>query len=115
SSMRDGATAEARPLALEVLGERYRRYRLSDPAAEEAMARSLQRYGQIAPVVVCLHDGTPQVIDGFKRLAAARLLLPRWATLGVNVGERGPAGGGVARGQPGGRLAREPSRWLERG
>jgi hypothetical protein len=87
-----GDTGAVRPLALEELGERYRRYRLSDPAAEEAMARSLQRYGQIAPVVVCLHDGSAEVIDGFKRLAAARLLLPRWATLSVRlleVDERG--------------------------
>jgi ParB-like chromosome segregation protein Spo0J len=84
--------SEVRPLAVEALGERYRRYRLSDAAAEEAMARSLQRYGQMAPVVVCLHDGRPEVIDGFKRLAAARLLLPRWATLSVRrleVDERG--------------------------
>ncbi len=83
--MGDGETSAVRPLALDVLGERYRRYRLSDPAAEEAMARSLQRYGQIAPVVVCLHEGTAEVVDGFKRVAAARLLLPRWATLSVRV------------------------------
>lgn len=83
--MSDWGASAVRPLALEVLGERYRRYRLSDPAAEEAMARSLERYGQIAPVVVCVHDGTPQVVDGFKRLAAARLLLPRWATLSVRL------------------------------
>lgn len=82
---------EVRPLAVDVLGERYRRYRLADPAAEEAIARSLQRYGQIAPVVVCVHGGTPEVVDGFKRLAAARLL-PRWTTLSVRllaVDERG--------------------------
>jgi ParB family transcriptional regulator, chromosome partitioning protein len=83
--MCDGEANAVRPLALEVLGERYRRYRLCDAAAEEAMARSLQRYGQIAPVVVCLHEGTAEVVDGFKRLAAARLLLPRWATLSVRV------------------------------
>jgi ParB-like chromosome segregation protein Spo0J len=83
--MSDGEASAVRALALEALGERYRRYRLSDPAAEEAMARSLQRYGQMAPVVVCLHDGRAEVVDGFKRLAAARLLLPRWATLGVRV------------------------------
>jgi hypothetical protein len=83
---------EVRPLALEELGERYRRYRLTDTAAEEAMARSLQRYGQMAPVVACLHEGSVEVIDGFKRLAAARLLLPRWSTLSVRlleVDERG--------------------------
>lgn len=44
--MCDGEASAVQPLALEVLGERYRRYRLGDAAAEEAMARSLQRYGQ---------------------------------------------------------------------
>ncbi len=81
-----------RPLELGVLGERYRRYRLADAAAEEAMARSLQRYGQIAPVVVCVQDDKPEVVDGFKRVAAARLLLPLWPTLSVrllDVDERG--------------------------
>src|SRR6266404_2066668 len=50
-----------------------------------SVARSLQRYGQIAPVVVCVHNGSMEVVDGFKRLAAARLLLPRWTTLSVRV------------------------------
>lgn len=90
--MSDGATSAVRPLAVAELGERYRRYRLCDPVAEEAMARSLQRYGQMAPLVGCVHDGSVQVIDGFKRLAAARLLLPPWTTLSVRllaVDERG--------------------------
>ena len=56
--MTDGEASAVRPLAVEVLGERFRRYRLSDPAAEEAMARSLQRYGQIAPVVVWVLSNT---------------------------------------------------------
>jgi hypothetical protein len=46
---------------------RYRRYRLPDAEAETAMARSLERYGQVAPVVVCLREETPEVLDGFKR------------------------------------------------
>jgi ParB/RepB/Spo0J family partition protein len=62
------------PLALAALGEHYHRYRLTDAAAEADMARSLRRYGQLSPVVVCLRDETPEVVDGFKRLAAARLL-----------------------------------------
>ena len=60
-----------RPLPIASLGAQYRRYRLADPAAEEAMARSLRRYGQIAPVVVCLRDGRPELLDGFKRWTAA--------------------------------------------
>jgi ParB-like chromosome segregation protein Spo0J len=38
------------------------------------MARSLERYGQVAPVVVCLREETPEVLDGFKRWAAARVV-----------------------------------------
>ena len=76
---------EARPLAIEELGERYRRYRLSDPAAEEAMARSLRQYGQLTPVMVCLREGRPELLDGFKRRAAAALL--PWRTLSARVAE----------------------------
>jgi hypothetical protein len=61
-----------RPLPVALLGEHYRRYRLPDAEAETAMACSLKRYGQIAPIVVCLRDDVPEVLDGFKRLAAAR-------------------------------------------
>jgi ParB-like chromosome segregation protein Spo0J len=66
------STGDIRPLRLEQIGERYRRYRLQVTEAEEAMARSLQRYGQISPIVVCLREETPELIDGFKRLAASR-------------------------------------------
>lgn len=41
------------------------------------MVRSIKRYGQITPVIVCLRDGSPELIDGFKRLAAARALQQR--------------------------------------
>ena len=64
-------SGEVRPIAVEALGERYRRYRLSDPAAEEAMAWSLRQYGQSSPVVVCMRDGAVELLDGFKRRAAA--------------------------------------------
>jgi ParB-like chromosome segregation protein Spo0J len=77
--------AETRPLPLAALGERYRRYRLADPVAEEAMARSLQRYGQAAPVTACRNDGQTQLLDGFKRWAAAARI--GWATLSVRLVE----------------------------
>ena len=38
------------------------------------MATSFQRYGQLTPVVVCLREETHEILDGFKRLAAARAL-----------------------------------------
>ena len=37
----------------EEIGEHYGRYRLHVPEAERAMAKSLERYGQLSPVVVC--------------------------------------------------------------
>jgi ParB/RepB/Spo0J family partition protein len=58
----------------EEIGEHYGRYRLHVPEAERAMAKSLERYGQLSPVVVCHRDGRYELIDGFKRLGAARRL-----------------------------------------
>lgn len=77
------ATIEARPLALSQLGERYRRYRLADPTAEAAMARSLRSYGQLAPVTACWRDGQAELLDGFKRRSAAAQVA--WATLNVRL------------------------------
>jgi hypothetical protein len=61
-----------RPVSLDGLGQQYRRYRLVDPEAEAAMAGSLRRWGQLAPVVACLREEKLELVDGFKRLAAAR-------------------------------------------
>jgi len=65
----DGIT---RPVSLDELGQRYRHYRLADPEAEEAMAGSLRRWGQLAPVAACVRDGQLELIDGFKRYTAAK-------------------------------------------
>src|SRR5258708_18858700 len=65
---------DVRLLELAQLGDRYRGYRFTDPDAETAMAGSLRRYGQLSPLVVCLRAETHEVLDGFKRLAAARAL-----------------------------------------
>src|SRR5713226_461672 len=61
-----------RPVSLDGLGQRYRRYRLADPEAEEAMAVSLRQWGQLAPVVACVRDAKLELLDGFKRWTAAR-------------------------------------------
>lgn len=68
-SWHDGIT---RPVSLDNLGQRYRRYRLADPEAEDAMAGSLRRWGQLAPVVACVRSEKLELLDGFKRHAAAR-------------------------------------------
>jgi hypothetical protein len=62
----------ARPVSLDGLGQCYRRYRLADPEAENAMAGSLRRWGQLSPVVACVRDEKLELLDGFKRFAAAR-------------------------------------------
>ena len=72
--MADWHAGEVQLLAVAQLGERYRRYRLPDPDAEAAMTGSVRRYGQLTPLVVCLREETFEVLDGFKRLAAARAL-----------------------------------------
>jgi hypothetical protein len=70
-SWNEGST---RPVPLAELGQQYRRYRLADPEAEAAMAGSLRRWGQLAAVVACLRHEKLELLDGFKRLAAARQL-----------------------------------------
>ena len=72
--MADWLAGDIRFLDLAQLGQRYRRYRLPNPDAEAAMTESFQRFGQLTPVVVCLREETYEVLDGFKRLAAARTL-----------------------------------------
>jgi ParB/RepB/Spo0J family partition protein len=72
-----------RAMSLAALGQRYRCYRLADPAAEEAMAGSLRRWGQASPVVACEREGRLEIVDGFKRWSAAPLC--GWTTLSVKV------------------------------
>ena len=65
-------------LRLTEIGEHYGRYRLHLPEAERAMARSLERYGQLSPVVVCQREDRYELIDGFKPRGAARGLAEWW-------------------------------------
>ena len=113
-SWNDGIT---RPVALDGLGQQYRRYRLADPEAEEAMAGSLRRWGQLAPVVACVRQEKLELLDGFKRWSAARQITgmtlsvrvlevderaAKAAILGLNRGQR-PARGSVDRARFGAR------------
>jgi ParB-like chromosome segregation protein Spo0J len=56
---------------LDELGDHFRRYRLRVPQAVQAMAQSLRRWGQCAPIVATLRQERPQVLDGFTRREAA--------------------------------------------
>ena len=82
---------EVRLLPLEQIDERLHRYRLSQPKLEKSMAQSLERYGQLSPIVICVHEDNPVLIDGFKRLSAARKLkgIPCLAARRMEVDEQG--------------------------
>jgi ParB-like chromosome segregation protein Spo0J len=60
------------PVRLDELGDQFRRYRLRVPQAIQAMAQSLRRWGQCAPIVATLRHEKPQVLDGFTRWEAAQ-------------------------------------------
>ena len=66
------ASGDLLQLKPEEIGEHYGRYRVHVPEAERVMAKSLERYGQLSPIVVCRREDRYELIDGFKRLGAAR-------------------------------------------
>ncbi len=72
-------------VALPDLGEGLGHLRLCSAEVQEAMERSLASHGQITPLVVCERPRGWEVIDGFKRLRAARAL--RWEALWVHAVE----------------------------
>ncbi len=65
------AIGQVCPVHLDELGDQFRRYRLRVPQAVQAMAQSLRRWGQCAPIVATLRQEKPQVLDGFTRWDAA--------------------------------------------
>ena len=70
---------DERPLS--DLRETYAPFRLINPKAEAAMRQSLERYGQVSPVLCLPTSDGPEVLDGFKRLRAARCLA--WSSMRV--------------------------------
>jgi ParB-like chromosome segregation protein Spo0J len=103
-----------RQLALEDIGEHYGRYRLHLAEAERAMARSLERYGQISPMVVCLREGHYELIDGFKRLAAARTMsgMNQVSIRIILVDERGAKAAIYGLNRAGGRTRELEEAWI---
>jgi len=76
--------AETIELPLDSIGERFSTLRIVNPAADSAIRRSLERYGQIMPVVVSGKRGSEyQLLDGFKRLRGAKALSMKslWAQI----------------------------------
>ena len=73
-SNQPNACDSVRAMDLSDFDLRFERYRIIQPKAEMHMARSLAKYNQLAPVVYCQLEGSLVLVDGFKRLRAARTL-----------------------------------------
>ena len=82
---------ESEPLAITAIGERFQGLRIVDPSAERTILNSMRQYGQLTPVVVCrLESGSDELLDGFKRLRAARSLAMGELTVSrLEIGPRG--------------------------
>ncbi len=77
-------------MALDALDLELGRVRCPPPARVEALRLDLGRHGQLSPLVARLQpEGPPQLLDGFKRLRAAREM--GWATLKVGCLETTPS------------------------
>lgn len=67
-------SGELMELPLEMIGEKFASLRIVNPEADQLVLRSMERYGQLTPVVVSEYGEGYELIDGFKRLRGARVL-----------------------------------------
>jgi len=81
---------EVRDTGLGDMGESLSRLRLCSSGALEQMERSLRRLGQLSAVLSYRRGDRLEVIDGFKRVRAARAL--GWTTIRTEVVKIDPAG-----------------------
>jgi ParB-like chromosome segregation protein Spo0J len=84
------------------------------PEAERAMARSLERYGQLSPVIVCRRQERYELIDGFKRLGAVRGLaqIPRLSARLMEADERTAKAAIYGLNRAGGRTRELEEAWI---
>jgi len=80
--MQEPSTA-TRKVELAALGERLSALRLCDAEALTTMRRSLEQHGQLTALTLFTERGALEIIDGFKRVRAARAL--GWTTLLAHV------------------------------
>lgn len=108
--------AEEQPqeLKLDEIGESYGRYRLHVPELERGMMRSLDSYGQLSPIVVVMHEGRWELIDGFKRLGAARKLasMDRLVARQIEADERSAKAAIYGLNRAGGRTREIEEAWI---
>jgi ParB/RepB/Spo0J family partition protein len=82
--------SETVDMPLTSISERFGYLRIINPQADKAMLRSMEKYGQMTPVVVSrMEQDHYELLDGFKRLRAGRALsLPNLNARILNVGIR---------------------------
>lgn len=85
-AMHEPATA-TRMVEIAALGERLSALRLCDAESLTTIRRSLEQHGQLAALTLFAEPGGLEIIDGFKRLRAARAL--GWATLLARIDDVG--------------------------
>ena len=73
------AQAETRQVEIAPLGERLAPLRLCDAGALASAQSSLVRHGQLSALTLFVQGGGLEILDGFKRVRAARAL--GWSTL----------------------------------
>ncbi len=81
------AAAISQPV--EALGTALERVRCRRPVLIERMMGSLAAHGQLVPLVAIERKGKLEILDGFKRLAAAKRM--GWSTVEVSATERDEA------------------------
>jgi len=108
------AEEEPRELRLDEIGESYGRYRLHVPELERGMTRSLESYGQLSPIVVVREQDRWELIDGFKRLGAARKLqsMHRLLARRIETDERGAKAAIYGLNRAGGRTREIEEAWI---
>src|SRR4030042_6221372 len=68
-------TKEAMSIPITRIGERFGLLRIVEPQEERIMLHSMQKFGELTPVVTCrIVPGEHELLDGFKRLRAGRQL-----------------------------------------
>ncbi|HVQ62507.1 MAG TPA: ParB N-terminal domain-containing protein [Burkholderiales bacterium] len=81
--MHEPAAADLRTVEISALGERLSALRLCEPASLAAVRLSLQQHGQLTALTLFAPKTGLEIIDGFKRVRAARDL--GWPTLQARV------------------------------
>jgi len=105
---------EPRELRLDEIGESFGRYRLHIPELERGMQRSLESYGQLSPIVVVQQEGRWELIDGFKRLGAARRIasIDRLLARQIEADERSAKAAIYGLNRAGGRTREIEEAWI---